>query len=275
MPLTPDYSRPHPTFRNRSTPRRLIIASLLIALAIAAWQLIPSFRAYATTITARNRALARCLNYQPDDATKPIFDESVNVFPISCTPSGSTQPLYRTNRRDPPIPIRVDNARWPAFAFNSAWVADLERAEDKLYKNRVRCAWGMRPPPINVASRPGAAGLFSAYATLVFLHRLNSPAGHTRLVELHFDAPAFIWGMQTPFRAKLTTPATLSRLKIHESPIPFIFAPDPSQPLRLFPATPNPADLSRFNLPYTVGDAAHLLEGQLNDDDTITLRAVR
>jgi hypothetical protein len=251
-------------------PRRLVFASLLFALAIIAWRLTMPLRVYATAITVRNRALTRCLDYQPVDATNPVFDESLHLPPVSFRSPFGASPIYRIGRQNPPTTQHTTHPASPGFSIDPQCLVNLRHAEDALYKNRVHCESGMRQS-IDVYQSPGTREFRSRNPILILLHRLKSPAGHERLVEVYFDAPAFIWGTQSPFRAVVTPPTSLSRLSMHEVSIPCSFTPDVNKRVRLFPASTNPTDPARFQVPYTVGNTAQILEGRLNDDDTITL----
>jgi hypothetical protein len=112
---------------------------------------------------------------------------------------------------------------------------------------------------------------------LLFCHERTTRSSNTVLVAIslqsfrhHFNEP----GEPMKVAAVTITPVTLLSNDLPTmTPVPITIGawPDPDTRTRFFHGQPDPADASRFTIPYDIGRAAGVIDGVLNDDLTITL----
>jgi hypothetical protein len=115
---------------------------------------------------------------------------------------------------------------------------------------------------------------------VAFLHRLTSRSGNVRLVAIEVS-PSFSGFNGTSnadtlaFSAQLYEPASITRDKhvILTKANHFLLNTfiEPGDHFRLLAGQPGPSDASRFTIGYTFNGAPGVIDGQLLDDDTVTL----
>jgi hypothetical protein len=108
---------------------------------------------------------------------------------------------------------------------------------------------------------------------LLFMHERKTPAGERRLVTLSFDGPAFLFDQPRPFIAgsyRVNWAGKLGDYSGSRLSCPG-FAPPPDRPIRFYAGQPDLIDASRFTIAAKIGEGDALIDGRLNDDDTITL----
>ena len=116
---------------------------------------------------------------------------------------------------------------------------------------------------------------------VVFLHRLTSPGGNTRLVAVEVRPAALALagepqaGNAVALGAQVIQPATLTadrqpiQLRSHVTVLEgWVNAGDR---LRLFAGQPDAADRSHFTIRYTLNDMPGMLDGWLRDDDRVVV----
>ncbi|MDB5304471.1 MAG: hypothetical protein JWM97_2020 [Phycisphaerales bacterium] len=119
------------------------------------------------------------------------------------------------------------------------------------------------------------------FGGIAFLHRLKSPGGNVRLVAIELS-PSYSVNGNAPkadtlgFNARVSEPATL----VHDKRLIFLRPNynlidayiEPGDRFRLLAGQPDPSDASRFTISYTFNGAPGAIDGQLRDDDTVTLK---
>jgi len=122
--------------------------------------------------------------------------------------------------------------------------------------------------------RPPGANRFPALG-LGFLHELTSPGGHQRIVAIHCQPWYLASGsvLQSLHSATIE-PASFwsfsSRPVLHNGsrsggyPV--------TEAIEMYAGQPDPSDKSKFTIRYTIEGKPGVVEGQLNDDDTVTLQ---
>lgn len=167
-----------------------------------------------------------------------------------------------------------------------------------------------RPWQIPVLTAPPAVAVqmsnLRAAPGTIFLHGLRTPSGKERLVEVHFDGMQQMrgYGNETQRNFTITPERTieagvfeLNRIVVselshtqlrfnhdgHEGPIQIIWTKGdtweqgkvefmPKNMLRIFAGQPDVADPSHFTISYDIDGKPGVIDGRLNNDDTLTLQ---
>jgi hypothetical protein len=117
-------------------------------------------------------------------------------------------------------------------------------------------------------------------ASIIFLHERVSPSGHRRLVCLGYlpvcntFQPAFIPGFD--YVVCVVRPVTWTGQPVLAPPHGYAIEVKSSFPrhpplVRVYAGQPDPTDSSHFTVRYRIWGQEDLLDGRLQDDDTITL----
>lgn len=134
------------------------------------------------------------------------------------------------------------------------------------------------------------AGFPGRRENLAFLHGRRSPAGHGRLVVVKFVAilqrqsGCDIHLLSAAYRPAGPRPgSTVQRLLVKESNFAtwsqneVLLIPNRTQGAshsQVFAGQADPADQSRFTIAYAIDGAPGIVEGRLNDNDTISLKVL-
>jgi len=157
--------------------------------------------------------------------------------------------------------------------YNDMWEAWIDAYPSRA--NQVKCASGLRPTKPVISVYGSSARSYGGCHFLLLLHGHQTPAGKRRLIELYFDAPAFLFDQPKPFHTTVSAVRFNGTLDVRSqvrSQIPCLnFSPPPDQLIRLYAGQPDPLNASRFTIPITIGTTPGTIHGQLNDDDSITL----
>jgi hypothetical protein len=115
---------------------------------------------------------------------------------------------------------------------------------------------------------------------VAFLHERTSPSGHTRLVFISYypGVHTFIskFSAMEDYLSEVFTPASLSTSpQCAPQPLNYedVKKTRPQHPplVRMYAGQPDPADPSHCTIRYQMWGQEDVLDGKLNDDDTVTL----
>jgi len=110
--------------------------------------------------------------------------------------------------------------------------------------------------------------------SLAFLHRLKSPSGHERIVAV-FCEPTYLTSASVTQALQFVVIEPASFWSLSSRPVLHAGGWRGGYPTRrkidMFAGQPDPADPSKFTIAYTVEGQPGVVEGQLNDDNTVTL----
>jgi hypothetical protein len=133
-------------------------------------------------------------------------------------------------------------------------------------------------PPPN-APNLCACGFGGGPVAVAFMHERISPAGHRRLVVVHYfpERDTFTAGFIEGYNYSTTaiTPGTIldaptvaQRMYVID-----VMSSWPRLPplVRMYAGQPDPADASHFTIRYQMWGQEDVLDGRLKDDDSVTL----
>ena len=261
------YATPKPKSR-----RSVIVAALCILLAGAG---VLVRRPAAEWITARYRLWAlyraqqRCMTYTPPETAAPgqvVYDDSPSCASSLLRSGGEDylpmDPPFAPPATQPhPVAVVHTPRAWRDFVTAADVVAPSQIIGPGSMRNSV--LWGSSAAPQTPATAGGG---------MVFLHRMNTPAGHARLVCVTVALTV------NPGDAYLAThawvPGTASRpcspcgVDWHLS----IRKGSPGDRLQLYSGRIDPTNPSRFTITYRVGGRDGVIDGQLDDEDRVRLQ---
>jgi len=248
-PIPLDYA-PAPR-RHWKWTGRIVLGLLVVATAVCAWRWGP----YAWRQTKLLYWQRQCMNYSAS-ADKVVYEEEpAAAAALLNGPDYSPYGLKRAPAPNGPVtPVQ-------AAAF------------DPLCWRRLGTFTTM---PTRMFTGPGVSG---GAGGDVFLHERVSPAGHHRLVCVCY-APAantfsasFIEGFD--YAAFVSPPATWTTpfVPTQLSPPYDVISGLPRVPplVRMYAGQPDPADPAHFTIRYQMWGQEDTLDGQLKDDDQVTL----
>jgi len=117
------------------------------------------------------------------------------------------------------------------------------------------------------------AGGLSRLFTLAFCHRLQSPAGHDRIVFVTFTPPPPAGlGYAVGFDSEVFVPGSLFAAPEFRLTGSTLSVVRPHGTFTIYAGQIDPADPSHFTIIYRHGNQDSVIDGWLNDDDTVSMQ---
>lgn len=221
----------------------LLVAATLLA--VVTWQAIrwvPVWQRYVERQRLMRQALATqqaCMNFGMPADTVVYTDDPAELAKLAQPGSG-----YVVRPTNPPT-ASLDRDRYNRGA------ALRVAAEWEAYHEAAWRQWQWQPFPFR---RDGT----------VFLHQRLSPAGHDRIVVVQAGEAGYLtWTVVTPGTEKNSPSAYSPAFGVG-------LQRRYNWPLRIFAGQPDPVDPSHFTVDYSFHGQRGRIDGQLNDDDTIS-----
>ena len=244
-----DYTPAPP--RRKKWLRRGVLPLLVVATAIASYRWgPPAWRQVEILYWQR-----QCMEYSPSADTVVYEEEPVAAAKLLAHPAEYG-------------PLTVQESVGPGHSDSwvSAAVADVHCL--KQLAAAIAPTWGAQI----------AVG-FNRAAAVAFLHERWSRAGHRRLISvLYFpDSDTAMPGAVRAwnYSVQVVTPATsVAALRLSQQILkiePPRSWPQPPPLVRMFAGQPDPADPAHFTIRYQMWGQEDVLDGRLNDDDSVTL----
>jgi len=225
-----DYA-PRPPWRKRKAARRLLALAVLLAVLVAAWQLL-------LPIAARWNLLAlqrSCLQFSRD-GRRPVFTQAAT------TDQRKAINAYLSN-----VPPGIVVAEWEQFVQAMETVGLLSNGTLFLHER---------------ATPSGQRRLVGVDLRLTWTPQYTIVAADLRLY-----APGGI--LHSPRKISIANSFFISRSWGGE-PIDLL-RPDYGREISVYPGQPDANDPSRFTIPYEIDDRRGTIVGRLLDDDRVDL----
>jgi len=246
-----NYAPSRPRWRRRL--KHIIAMAIMVTLVAAVWRWGP----FAWRRAQIHYYQYQCLNYAP--SANQVMNEGDPVAARNlCLANAQyvARPLWISFPGDLDVPWRP--ASKFATLIPSCWT-------------RFDTLGGVNPPVLST----------HPFAAVMFLHERISHAGNRRLVIVRFlcgerrFTSSFVEDFN--YQSRVLVPAALTPARLVSPKVQPLA--DPGQVLgeganvRIYAGQPDPADLSHFTIRYQMWGQEDVLDGYLNDDDTVKLVA--
>jgi hypothetical protein len=255
-----DYA-PALLWRRRRSVRRAAALIVLLTLSLAAWRYGPHAWSQATLLYRQRQ----CLTYQAN-ADMVVFEQEPVAAAALMTSDRNYAPYFMV--REQSRAAVTQPATTTAASFTPAcWNSFASRLTPTFAR------WNTLSSGMATGGTPSVA----------FLHERTSPAGHRRLVAVRLFPPAngnpssFVQGYdvfcEVIVPATSTTPPAPIAKGFAFSVLSSFIEPLPE--MRVYAGQPDNPDTSRFTIRYEMWGQTDVLDGQLHDDDSVTLKPRR
>ncbi len=245
-----EYGTAPPPWRKRIV--RILLALAFIAILAFAWRFGP-FCWHQTKLLYWQR---QCMNFTLSPDTVVYEEDPIAAAVLLHVPNYSPYVLYRgEGSNNHPTIVQA------AALFPSCW--------------HTLGTFVGQPIATHFSFGPGGGGA----GAIIFLHERISPSGHRRLVCVHYapDTPTFVqsfiegynYDTSAGLPATWTKPLTFAR-RLYVLGVLSGFPRHPPL-VRTYAGQPDPNDPAHFTIRYQMWGQEDVLDGQLLDNDQVTL----